>query len=265
MLLLYVVYILIMIVWTHFHGQSYGASSEQDQREARINTASHDETSTLLPLHKSIGDEVSDFENVEDISAAGWLGYAIGLPRSAISLVVEWTVPDCSLPAESSGQSGGRPDRYPVTMLMCVVYIGLVSAGLVQCVEALMCNMQWSGSVIGLTVVAAGCQVPDLVSSLTATRNGQGGMALSNAVGSQTVNVLVGIGLPWTAFMIIHPDQTIELSSSGTFHSAAALFMAILVFFTALAFNSFILNRHIGAALLGCYAVYVAYLVLMAH
>lgn len=48
---------------------------------------------------------------------------------------------------------------------------------------------------IGLTIVALGTSAPELVVSITASRSGQGALALGNVVGSNILNILVVLGL----------------------------------------------------------------------
>lgn len=50
---------------------------------------------------------------------------------------------------------------------------------------------------MGLTFIAAGTSVPEVVSSLIVARQGLGTMAVSNSIGSNTFDVLMCLGLPW--------------------------------------------------------------------
>lgn len=158
-----------------------------------------------------MGDQAAD-ENAGGL-ATDWIGRVVFCPRACIRAVVEWTIPECSLDGPSASQ-------YPCTLFMCIVYLAFSSAVLVACVQGLMCQLHFSSSKIGLTLVALGCQVPDLLSSVAASRrwvadscaslllqvrlksnvlvlvflfcSGLGDMALSNAVGSQTISAYRG-------------------------------------------------------------------------
>ena len=46
-------------------------------------------------------------------------------------------------------------------------------------------------------VVAIGAEIPDTIQSVAVARRGYGSMAVSNSCGSQIINILVGLGLPW--------------------------------------------------------------------
>ncbi|TNN77888.1 Sodium/potassium/calcium exchanger 4 [Liparis tanakae] len=51
---------------------------------------------------------------------------------------------------------------------------------------------------MGITFLAAGTSVPDCMASVIVARQGLGDMAISNSIGSNVFDILVGLGLPWT-------------------------------------------------------------------
>jgi Ca2+/Na+ antiporter len=56
--------------------------------------------------------------------------------------------------------------------------------------------------VMGLTVLAAGTSVPDLLTSVIVARRGNGDMALSSSIGSNIFDILVGLPLPWFLYTV---------------------------------------------------------------
>jgi len=62
-----------------------------------------------------------------------------------------------------------------------------------------------SDLVIGLTIVAVGTSLPELASSITASRKGEHDMVLGNIIGSNLFNTLMVVGLA----ALIHPYQTV--------------------------------------------------------
>jgi Ca2+/Na+ antiporter len=56
--------------------------------------------------------------------------------------------------------------------------------------------------VMGLTVLAAGTSVPDLLTSVIVARRGNGDMALSSSIGSNLFDILVGLPLPWFLYTV---------------------------------------------------------------
>ncbi|MCB0384218.1 MAG: calcium/sodium antiporter [Bdellovibrionales bacterium] len=65
---------------------------------------------------------------------------------------------------------------------------------LVLSAVSLACRFRISPSVIGLTIVAAGTSVPEMITSLMATHRGSPDIAIGNVVGSNIFNILVIIG-----------------------------------------------------------------------
>jgi len=91
--------------------------------------------------------------------------------------------------------------------------------------------------VMGLTFLAAGTSIPDLITSVIVARKGFGDMAVSSSVGSNIFDVTVGLPLPWLLFTIVF-QKPVTVSSAGMVCSIAILFgMLVLVFCTILICN----------------------------
>jgi cation:H+ antiporter len=112
-------------------------------------------------------------------------------------------------------------------------------------------NFGVSETVIGLSVVAIGTSLPELVTSITAALRKQAALALGNVVGSNLVNTL--FILPVTA--LIHPLPIQEASLLDIWVSM--LFTVVVALF---AFSSRLrLSRWEGAILLLAYTGYVSW------
>lgn len=109
--------------------------------------------------------------------------------------------------------------------------------------------------IIGLTIVAFGTSLPELVTSVTAARKHQADIAIGNIVGSNIFNILFVIGLAG-----IFSPNPIRFENSfiidGVVATAAVLLLWILIF------KSKKLKRAGGIIMLGCYAVYFIYLLI---
>jgi len=115
-----------------------------------------------------------------------------------------------------------------------------------------------SDLVIGLTIVAIGTSLPELVASITSALKGEADMAIGNVIGSNMFNLLAVLAMP----ALIYP---------GTFSAPALLrdFPIMLGFTIALFMVSFGLklgkvNRFEGALLLSGFAAYLYLLFLQA-
>lgn len=114
-----------------------------------------------------------------------------------------------------------------------------------------------SDLLIGLTIVAVGTSLPELASSVIATRKKEHDIALGNVLGSNLFNTLAVVGIAGA----IHP-----MSVEPEVFSRDMMVMAgftLSLFFIGYGFRGRPgrINRFEGAALLACYMSYVIYLV----
>ena len=80
-----------------------------------------------------------------------------------------------------------------------LIFIGLVTIVVKECAELLGCTLYIENSVTAITLVALGTSLPDTFASVTAARGSKyADSAVGNITGSNSVNVFLGLGLPWT-------------------------------------------------------------------
>ena len=106
---------------------------------------------------------------------------------------------------------------------------------------------------IGLTIVALGTSLPELVTSVTAARKGNADIAIGNIVGSNIFNILFVIG---TAALIIPVPYTPGFLMDGVIAIMAGVLLWIAVFW------KMELRRSWGIVMLAAYAAYFVYLLL---
>ena len=111
---------------------------------------------------------------------------------------------------------------------------------------------------IALTIIAIGTSIPDLISSTIVARQGRGEMAISNAVGSNVFDILVGIGLPALIFLLIN-GGTIVVNNERFLPSIIVLFSSILIIFMFLMINRWKLGIKAGVILLIIYILFIAW------
>ena len=110
-----------------------------------------------------------------------------------------------------------------------------------------------SERLIGLTIVAFGTSLPELVTSVIAARKGNSDIAIGNIVGSNIFNILFILG---TTALIT------EIPYSMNFNFDAVIALAALVILFVLVSNKEKkLHRWGGAIMLTSYAAYFAYIV----
>jgi cation:H+ antiporter len=110
-----------------------------------------------------------------------------------------------------------------------------------------------SEAVIGLTIVAVGTSLPELVTSVMAARKGHGEIALGNVIGSNIFNVLGILGITAMVTPLSVPPEMMGVTL--WVFAASALVPLLLVY----AFG--MLGRVSGAMLVAVYAAYTVYLI----
>jgi cation:H+ antiporter len=113
-----------------------------------------------------------------------------------------------------------------------------------------------SDLIIGLTIVAVGTSLPELASSIIATRKGEHDIALGNILGSNLFNTLAVVGIAGT----IHPMAVGPEVFSRDILVMVALTVSLFVICYGFKGPGRI-NRVEGGALLVCYIGYTAYLI----
>jgi cation:H+ antiporter len=160
------------------------------------------------------------------------------------------------------GPGGASVFRHPLVNIgLAAGSLGVLVLGsrwLVASAVVLAKTLGVSDLVIGLTIIAAGTSLPELVTSIIATVRGERDIAVGNAVGSSLFNLLGVLGL------------TAILAPSGIEVSAEALrfdlpvMTAVAVACLPIFFTGNRISRWEGALFLGYYAAYTLYLVLAA-
>ena len=109
-----------------------------------------------------------------------------------------------------------------------------------------------SETVIGLTIVAIGTSMPELVTSIIAVRKGQGDVALGNVLGSNIFNILGILGITAIVQPMAVPEEIIRLD---IWVMCAATLLLILF-----ARTGWRIGRREGSAMLLCYLGYLGWL-----
>lgn len=107
---------------------------------------------------------------------------------------------------------------------------------------------------IGLTIVALGTSLPELVTSVTAARKGNAGIAIGNIVGSNIFNILFVIG---TTALIC----TVPFESKFIIDTIIAVVVGAILWIGTYKHKE--LRRPCGIFMLLCYVAYFVYLCMM--
>jgi len=111
---------------------------------------------------------------------------------------------------------------------------------------------------MGITFLAAGTSVPDAYASLHVAKAGHADMAVSNSIGSNVFDILVGLALPWfVETAIVNPGSISYINSRGLIYAIILLFLSLLVTIYLFHRNHWTLNPQLGYALLITYAIFL--------
>ncbi|MFO6465680.1 calcium/sodium antiporter [Jannaschia sp. KMU-145] len=160
--------------------------------------------------------------------------------------------------ADPADPLAARPSM--ATALLCVVG-GLVALlvgarSLVSGAVTVAADLGVSEAVIGLTVVAIGTSMPELITSVLAARRGQSALAFGNIVGSNLFNILGILGVTALVHPLEVPSVIAGFDIWVMLGATAVLMVAVLTVGR--------IGRPLGAALLLGYAAYLGWLVLSA-
>lgn len=111
-----------------------------------------------------------------------------------------------------------------------------------------------SEAVIGLTIVAIGTSMPELVTSIIAVRKGEGSVALGNVLGSNIFNILGILGITVLVQPMQIPNEIIRLD--------IWVLCATTVLLVAFARSGWTISRREGGLFVLAYATYLAVLLI---
>lgn len=171
-----------------------------------------------------------------------WLGFSVITARGESAAVVEEF--DAALPA--------RPSLLPSIALLILGLALLVFGGdlFVDGGIDLAKDLGVSDALIGLTIIAVGTSLPELVTSMIAALRGNADMAVGNIVGSNVFNVLGILGIA----ALVNP-----LPEGDLLFVDLVITLAVAGLLWPLARSSLTIARIEGALLLTIYVGYIGW------
>jgi cation:H+ antiporter len=179
----------------------------------------------------------------------GFTAYMVTLVRAQVN-----AAEGAEFKAEGTEIAGGAPRLVPMLMLVAVgvVLLGFGAQATVEGAVALARLVGMSERVIGLTIVAVGTSLPEIVASLMSSLRGRDDIAIGNVIGSNLFNILGILGLSSLVIpMQVHP----AIVASDNWWM-----LGVTVFLFPLMYTGRSIKRWEGAMLMAVYAVYVGLL-----
>lgn len=210
----------------------------------------------LLLLMTSVGALLSgEFLQLEMNEIAGGMGRFTG-----VVLLVIFFCYNLYLIADAKKRAGGEETAENIPLQKCAVFIivGLVliiggGQAVVYGAKAVAQAFGMSETLIGLTIVAVGTSLPELVTSVVAAKKGEAGLAVGNVVGSNIFNILFILGIS----SAIHP---IGVNAASIYDMVILTGTSILVFLFSM--KGKVINRTEGIIMLLIYGADMVFAVI---
>jgi len=156
-------------------------------------------------------------------------------------------------------QKARRKHLWPLTFIGSMLWLMWYSYLMVW--WAIRIGEAWGvpDEVMGLTFLAAGTSVPDLLSSVIVAKMGMGDMAVSSSIGSNIFDILIGLPLPWLLFALTIGSETlsIEVESSSLFLSVVILIIMLFLVLVVVRLNKWKLTHRLGWSMFVLWILFV--------
>lgn len=174
----------------------------------------------------------------KDASFFDMFKYVVLLP---IVATLTLTVPDVRRPGMAKGL------WCYFAFVFAIAWIGIYSYLMVGWAEIIGNTIGIDPFIMGLTFLAAGTSVPDLLSSVIVARMGQGDMAVSSSIGSNIFDILVGLPLPWLVYTLwpTKPDMVI-IGADGVWVSILILLFMLVLIIASIHLSGWKLTKKLG-------------------
>uniref|UniRef100_A0A8C5DP17 Sodium/calcium exchanger membrane region domain-containing protein n=1 Tax=Gouania willdenowi TaxID=441366 RepID=A0A8C5DP17_GOUWI len=188
------------------------------------------------------------------------------LPSNKVKWLISWplllllylTVPNCAKP---------RWEKFfMLSFILSTVWIAVFSYLMVWMVTIIGYTLGIPDVIMGITFLAAGTSVPDCIASLIVARQGLGDMAVSNTIGSNVFDILVGLGVPWAIqTMCVSYGSEVMINSRGLVYSVVLLLGSVALTVLGIHLNKWQLDVKLGLYVLILYAVFLCFSIMIEY
>ncbi|XP_077989326.1 sodium/potassium/calcium exchanger 2-like [Glandiceps talaboti] len=238
---------------TQIHGrpQSGGRVNSPNQFD-RVNAT------TLNITAQPVKEEEEETEEPLDLTwPESWkkrITYVVLMP---IVFPLWVTLPDVRRPEKKR--------RFPITFIGCVLWIAIFSYLMVWWANQIGETIGLPDAIMGLTILAAGTSIPDLITSVIVARKGLGDMAVSSSVGSNIFDITIGLPFPWIVYSAIYSGKAVVVISKGLFCSILLLFGMLMFVIITIAANRWRMTKGLGATMFFLYIVFITMSILLEY
>ncbi|XP_014861591.1 PREDICTED: sodium/potassium/calcium exchanger 2-like isoform X4 [Poecilia mexicana] len=152
---------------------------------------------------------------------------------------------------------------FPVTFLGAICWIAGFSYLMVWWAHQVGETIGITEEIMGLTILAAGTSIPDLITSVIVARKGLGDMAVSSSVGSNIFDITVGLPFPWLLWSMFRGFIPVQVSSNGLFCAIVLLFLMLLFVIISIAACKWRMSKLLGFIMFMLYFVFLVVSVML--
>ncbi|KAM9406140.1 sodium/potassium/calcium exchanger 2-like isoform 2-T2 [Salvelinus alpinus] len=152
---------------------------------------------------------------------------------------------------------------FPISFLGSICWIAGFSYLMVWWAHQVGETIGITEEIMGLTILAAGTSIPDLITSVIVARKGLGDMAVSSSVGSNIFDITVGLPFPWLLWSIINNMRPVAVSSNGLFCAIVLLFLMLIFVIISIAACKWRMSKLLGFIMFVLYLVFLVLSVML--
>ncbi|KAM9753786.1 sodium/potassium/calcium exchanger 1-like isoform 6-T6 [Menidia menidia] len=152
---------------------------------------------------------------------------------------------------------------FVLTFLGSIMWIAIFSYLMVWWAHQVGETIGISEEVMGLTILAAGTSIPDLITSVIVARKGLGDMAVSSSVGSNIFDITMGLPVPWLLYSSFNGFAPVAVSSNGLFCAIVLLFLMLLFVIISIAACKWKMNKVLGFTMFLLYFIFLVLSVML--
>ncbi|KAK3098268.1 hypothetical protein FSP39_017749 [Pinctada imbricata] len=236
-----------------FHGNSDGNDNIRIKVTDSSNEGQKDENNEAEP---EIPKELEEEEEPLDLSwPKSWRQRITYVFVAPIVFPLWITLPDVRRPEKRKW--------FMVTFFGSILWIAGYSYLMVWWADTAGTTMGIEEEIMGLTILAAGTSIPDLITSVIVAKKGFGDMAVSSSVGSNIFDITVGLPFPWLLKIASEKGGDVDVTSKGLVCSITLLFLMLIAVIVSIAASKWRMSKKFGIGMLLLYVVFVVLSILL--
>ncbi|XP_022178299.1 sodium/potassium/calcium exchanger 3-like [Myzus persicae] len=172
-----------------------------------------------------------------------------------VNFVLWATIPDCRT----------KRSLFPITFVMAIIWVSTITYVLSWFLTICGDTFHVSDVVMGIGVLAVGSSIPEAVSGIINAQNGEGSMSISSALGSNTMDILLCLGLPWFVKCTLPTSMNggpVTLQTDTLFFNCICMIASVVVLNVAAAIGGYKMHKPFGVMCLVGQMVVIAVLVI---